>query len=111
VDYVEVRGRDISGGGPVTILAEEIKIEEKTDDKIKLQGPLEVIDDVNFVVRILGIDIVTDPNMEFEALDDSTLVNQDQFFSLITIGNIVETEGKWNGVSIDWEEVGLEDEE
>jgi len=110
-DYVEVRGRDISGGGPVTILAEEIKTDEKIDDKIKLQGPVEVIDDVNFVVRILGIDIATDTNMEFEAIDDSTLVNQIQFFSLITIGNIVEAEGTWNGVSIDWEEVGLEDEE
>jgi hypothetical protein len=115
-DYVEVRGRclncDNLSALERDVFAEEIKLADGSNEqKVKLQGPIEDIDIMTKSISILNIDIVTDPNMEFEAIDDSTAVDQDQFFNLITIGNIVEAEGNWNGVSIDWEEVGLEDEE
>ena len=111
-DYVEVRGRDISSGGPITIFAEEIKIEEKTDNKVKIQGP---VTDNEPIVTILEIDIdVTNPNnniTEFEDINEQ-LISQAVFFSLMTNGNIVGAEGKLDSSGgVSWEKLEIEDEE
>ena len=108
-DYVEVRGRLISSG---LIYAEEIKIEAPVPDdppKIKLQG---LVEDISFPsIQILGIAINTDQISEFEAIDDSTNLSQAEFFNILSLNNVVSAEGEWNGVSVDWDKLELEDEE
>lgn len=113
-DYVQVRGRKVSTG---VVFAEEIEVESPIPDdppKIKLQGPVEQVDDINFIVTILGIDVdaSTISDNKFEGIDDQ-YIGRDLFFSTVVPGNIVEAQGEWDEPSstITWEELGLEDED
>ncbi len=111
VDYVKVRGRDISSGAPVTILAEEIDINEgNTDTKVKIQGS---VTDNEPVVTILGINIdVTDPSnsIEYEDINEQ-LISQAVFFALIDDGDIVGAEGDLDGLGeVNWDKLEIEDE-
>jgi hypothetical protein len=112
VDYIKVRGRDISSGAPVTILAEEIEIDEgNTDTKVKIQGP---VIDSEPVVTILGIDIdVTDPSnsIEYEDINEQ-LISEAVFFASIEDGDIVGAEGELDGSGVvTWDKLEIEDEE
>ena len=113
-DYIQVRGRKVSTG---VIFAEEIEVESPIPDdppRIKLQGPVEQVDDINFIVTILGIDVDASNISEnnFEGVNDQS-IGRDLFFSTVVPGNIVEAQGEWDepNTMIIWEELGLEDED
>jgi len=108
-DYVEVRGRQLSGVGSVIVFAEEIKIQSgSNDDSIKLQGPVESISDPN--VTILGINIDTTNITELEGLNDNS-ISRATFFGTVMPGMIVGAEGVLSGPIIDWGKIEIEDDE
>ena len=111
VDYVEVRGSDISSGSPVTIYAQEIDIDEgNTDTKVKIQGP---VTDSEPVVTILGVNIdVTDPSNSIGYEDvNEQLISQAVFFALIDDGVIVGAEGDLDGLGgVNWDKLEIEDD-
>ena len=114
-DYVEVRGRCFNCVTPLPaerdVYAEEIKLDDNTSNsKVKLQGQSEEIDEIANSITILGIDISTDPTMEFEAIDDTTSLTQAEFFNLITVGNLVGAEGNLNAGNVDWDKLEIEDD-
>ena len=110
VDYVEVRGSDISSGSPVTIYAQEIDIDEgNTDTKVKIQGP---VTDSEPVVTILGNNIdVNDPSnsIEYEDINEQ-LISQAVFFALIDDGDIVGAEGDLGLGGVSWDKLEIEDD-
>lgn len=115
-DYVEVRGRCLNCVTPLPVerdvYAEEIKLDDNTtNSKVKLQGQIEEIDGINNSITILGIFITTDATMEFEAIDDTTILTQTEFFNLITVGNLVGADGTLNAGNVDWDKLEIEDEE
>ncbi len=108
-DYVEVRGRLLSGSGTAVVFAEEIKIKDgSNENKVKLQGPVASI--IEPEVTILGIDIDTTNIGEFEGPED-TQITREIFFATVLPGNILGAEGVLSGSTIDWDSIELEDEE
>lgn len=111
-DYVQVRGRLVSPG---IVFAEEVKAEawgSSDPPKVKIQGPVEQVDDINFVVRVLGTDVDASliPDYEYEDINEIP-ITQSEFFSTVVVDNIVGAEGEWDGGSINWKKLELEDEE
>ena len=110
-DYVEVRGREISGAATLTVFAEEIKVEDgSTKDSVKLQGPIEDDPVVDPWVTILGIAINVDVHTitKFEGIDNLPITRQ-QFFATVSTGNIVGAEGKLINGLIEWDKLEIED--
>jgi hypothetical protein len=108
-DYVEVRGRQLGGSGTKVVFAEEIKIEDgSNEDNVKLQGPVESINEPE--VTILGINVDTTNIGEFEGPED-TRITRAQFFTTVVSGNIIGVEGVLSGSTIDWDSIELEDVE
>jgi hypothetical protein len=111
-NYVQVRGRLLSSGSGI-VYAEEIKAETRNGSglqDIKLQGEVEQIDDIGLGVTILGIEIDATNITEYEDVNDQP-IEQTEFFTTVVPGNIVAAEGAWNGASIDWDKLEIEDEE
>jgi hypothetical protein len=110
-DYVQIRGRVVAG----VVYAEEIKVESPVPDdppKVKIQGPVDQISDSTFVVRILGVDVDASaiPDYDYEDINEVE-ITQSVFFATVVPGNIVGAEGEWDGSSINWMKLEIEDEE
>ena len=99
-DYLEVRGFDDAGSITVTRL-------ERDDNPgtITLRGIVDLVADPGF--EILGIQIATDSNTDFENNAEQAISAADFFAQ--ALGQLVEVEGLNNGGSILADEVEFED--
>lgn len=107
-DYVEVRGRVLADG---TVLAEELKIEDGSSKvEIGLQGPVENLMVTEPRLTLLGRDINTSTVTEFEGVND-TPISRDSFFASVQIGDLVKAAGTYDGSTVTWDKLELEDTE
>ncbi len=99
-DYVDVNAFDSAG----TIVATRI---ERDDDggEVNLSGIVEAVDEPQFT--IIGIDVSTDSETEFEI--DGSEVGAGEFFAQ-ALNRFAEVSGTWNGLAIEADEVGIEEE-
>lgn len=96
-DYVEVTGYS-NGTDLVAIKIERERGSENDDDdndgrgdESEITGPVEAIGTDNRFT-LLGITILTDANTEFE-LGRRETITAEEFFSSLSVGDLVETEG------------------
>ena len=97
-DWLEVRGSEIAAG---TLLASQVERDE-ADDESRIRGIATDVADPSF--RILGVDIDTDANTEFEGTDSAT------FFATAD-GQLVEADGDLNGGRFLATQVEFEDDD
>lgn len=86
-DWLEISGRPLDSG-EAEVLATKIEREDG-DDQVELQGFVESVAAPDFT--ILGVTIQTTSDTEFEGADDE--LTQAQFFDVLQIGDLVETQG------------------
>lgn len=100
-DWVEVRGFEDDTG---RFLAERVERDD-AEDRVELRGTAENVAEPGFT--ILGVSVVTTAATEFENVGDTPITAQ-QFFDAAE-GQLVETDGTWNGVTLTADEASLED--
>ncbi len=102
-DFVELRGFAEAGTFRATVLERE----DDDEDTVVLEGPIGSIDDPEF--EIFGVTIEVDGSTEFEGDDWS---DADGFFALARVGDRVEVEGAEIGTStVLADEVDQEDDD
>jgi hypothetical protein len=99
-DFVTMRGFPDGNDVPAT------RLERRNNDgKVRVRAVVEAVNDPEFT--LLGITARTGANTEFKADDDDPLT-AGEFFDQ-ALGELADVEGTLNGMSIDAEEVSLED--
>lgn len=91
-DFLEIRAY-LDGD---TVVATRIERDE-ADDSVTLKAPAEEIDRPS--ITLLGITATSDQDTVFQNAAFQ-VVDADTFFSDIEIGDLVRTEGTWNGAAI-----------
>ncbi len=81
-DYLEIEGFRGAGNDVVAL-----EIEIDSDNRSILEGPVDAINEPN--LTILGVNIVTNFNTDFE-VDDVENVSANVFFNQVKVGNIVK---------------------
>ena len=92
--------------GENNVAAAQVKVEKKASAKVKLQGPITLIN--RPVISVLSVDLDTDvlPENGFETAEQGP-VSRDEFFNQILKGNTVSTIGNLIGYEVEWEEIEL----
>lgn len=109
-DHVRIRGR---ATGATTVVATEL------DDRgagglpaeVILQGPVDAVPaPVNPLLSILGVSIDTSgiSDASFQGPEDSVL-GRAGFFNNVSPGDLVKAKGEWDGSSVAWDEIELQD--
>ena len=104
-DFVEVRGNSTGD----RIFASEVERDDADDTRVR--GPVANIDADARSLSILGVQIVTAGNTQYEDLDDN-IITADAFFAILREGQTL-VQAKWNGSvtdpSVAVKELSLED--
>jgi hypothetical protein len=109
-DHVRIRGR---ATGATTVVATEV------DDRgagglpaeVILQGPVDAVPaPVNPLLSILGVSIDTSgiSDANFQGPEDSVL-GRTEFFNNVSPADLVKAKGEWDGSSVAWDEIELQD--
>lgn len=105
-DWLEVRAYQDSGGVyPFTLMASRIERDDP-DDSVTLKAPVWDVDRPSIV--LLGITATSDQDTVFQN-SAYEVIDADAFFGLVEIGDIVKTEGTWDGAAISAEQMFLRD--
>jgi len=101
--WVSVKGYERSDG---TYYAKKVERDEPEDEH-EVQGPVETVGADSLV--ILGINIETTPDTEYEDVDD-TVLTEGEFFGSVMVDDLVEVEGaKTSDDTLTAEELSFED--
>ena len=98
-DWLEIRAY-MDGS---TIVATRIERDE-ADDSVTVKAPVEEINAPS--ITLLGITATADQDTIFQNAAHE-LIDADAFFALVDIGDLVKTEGTWDGAAILAEEIFL----
>ena len=92
--------------GENKIEAARVKVEKKASNKVKLQGPVTLIN--RPVIFVLGADVDTGtiPENGFESMEEGP-VSRDDFFNLVSKGDTVGANGFLLGNEVEWKEIEL----
>jgi hypothetical protein len=88
-----------------TIVAARIERDD-ADDSVTLRAPVEAIDRPS--ITLLGITATSDTETVFQNTAYE-VIDADTFFGLVEIGDLVKTEGTWDGAAILAEQMFLRD--
>ena len=104
-DYLKIKAFDQGQGIVAT------KMERKDpEDKLELQGIVNALDNILFTLNVQGVVVLTDLTTEFKDSNEM-VINQAQFFNLVSLSDSVEIEWDANlGVGAPANKVELEDE-
>lgn len=100
-NHVQIRARDVGTGLLATKLVVSV-----TDPAITLQGPLEAKDQITNSVTVLGIEASGFGGYEIDSVGS---VDQATFFSTVKLDDLVDLRGTWNGTTITWDSIELDD--
>jgi hypothetical protein len=91
--------------GADSVQAIQVKV-EKSNDKVKLQGPVTSIGEP--VVSVLGVDVDTRQIKDdgFETAQDG-LISRDEFFSAVAVGDTVNAGGNLSGDLVNWKSIEM----
>jgi hypothetical protein len=98
-DWLEIRAY-LDGS---TIVATRIERDE-ADDSVTVKAPVEEVNAPS--ITLLGITATSDQDTTFQNAAHE-LIDADAFFTLVEIGELVRTEGTWDGAAILAEEMFL----
>jgi len=92
--------------GKNKVEAAQVKVEKKASAKVRLQGPITLIN--RPVMSVFSVDIDTAPIPEngFETIEEGS-VSRNEFFNLIVIGDTVGATGNLMGDAVEWSEIEL----
>ncbi len=104
-DFVEI-GAELTG--PMRVRAKLIERDDDDNDgEVELRARVDSVAQPELVV--LGVQVRTDANTEFEN-DDDQRIDPSQFFAVDLVGRLVDVDGFWDGSVLLAEDVELEDE-
>lgn len=96
-DWLEVRAYlDNSGADQFTLIATLIERDDP-DDSVTLKAPVWAIDRPSIV--LFGITATSDQDTIFQN-PAHEVIDADAFFGLVEVGDLVKTEGAWDGAAI-----------
>jgi hypothetical protein len=105
-EHVRVRGRPT---GTNTVIAAEVE-RLSADTRVILEGAVQSV--VNPNVTALGVLINTSPISESNFKGPNEVaIGRTAFFTAVKVGTLVEAQGDWSGVSVDWSEIEIEGED
>jgi len=90
--------------GENKVEAAQVKVEKKASDKVKLQGPVTLINRPEISVLSVDVDTGTIPENGFEIMKEGS-VSRNEFFNLVVRGDTVGASGNLIGGEVEWREI------
>lgn len=103
-DHVKIRARETATG---LLLATKLAASVASQD-IVLQGPLDTWDSTPGSESVTVLGIVAKDIGTYE-IESSGTVTAATFFDTVQVDDLVELEGRWDGVTLTWEAIELDD--
>ncbi len=92
--------------GENKVEAARVKVENKASAKVRLQGPITLINPPIISVFTVDVDTAAIPENGFGTMEDGP-VSRNEFFNLAFKGDTVGANGKLTGNEIEWGEIEL----
>ncbi len=109
-DHIRIRGR---ATGATTVVATEVEYRGAggLPAEVIFQGPVDAVPaPADPLLSILGVSIDTSGIIDanFQGPEDS-VIGRAGFFGTVSPADLVKAKGEWDGLSVTWDEIELQD--